>query len=210
MSKISDIRRDYTKFQFDETSAQKNPFDQFKRWLDNALEGELLEPTAFILSTSKDNRPSSRVLLLKGYDEFGLKFFTNYDSKKGNDLKCNQFASILFFWDVFERQIRIEGKVEKLDFNESNEYFQTRPYTSRIGAWASEQSRVLKSRFSLMKKVALLMLKHPIHVPLPDNWGGYRLIPDYFEFWQGRDSRLHDRIRYRNVNGKWEIDRLNP
>mgnify|MGYP001390853569 CR=1 FL=1 len=211
MKNLQDIRTDYKKNKLDSNSVLLNPLEQMKIWLDNAINSEMLEPTAFVLSTvNSDSKPSSRVLLLKGIDEKGPIFYTNYKSRKGEELANNPNASMLFFWDALERQIRIEGKIEKLTYEESDKYFQTRPYTSRIGAWASKQSAVLNSRFTLLRKVASLMIKYPVHVPLPDFWGGYRLIPEYFEFWQGRESRLHDRIRFIKIEDNWKIDRLSP
>jgi pyridoxamine 5'-phosphate oxidase len=163
------------------------------------------------LSTvSGDCKPSSRVVLLKQFDNSGFVFFTNYESQKGSDLANNPNACLLFFWDSLERQVRIEGTVEKIRPGESDDYFQTRPYTSRIGAWASVQSRQLSGRFELMKKVAVLMAKYPKNVPLPPFWGGYRLKPNSFEFWQGRESRLHDRVKYTLENTVWNVIRLYP
>ncbi len=211
MNNLEDIRRDYKKFKLDEDSVNKNPINQFNLWMENAFASESIEPTAFVLSTvNKDSKPSSRVLLLKGIDEKGLIFYTNYESRKGTELANNPNAAMLFFWDILERQVRIEGKVEKLTNAESEHYFKSRPYTSRLGAWASKQSYPLSSRFALIRKVAMLMIKYPINVPLPEFWGGYRLLPEYFEFWQGRESRLHDRIRFQNINNIWNIDRLSP
>ncbi|OGU10302.1 MAG: pyridoxamine 5'-phosphate oxidase [Ignavibacteria bacterium GWA2_35_8] len=209
---LSNLRRDYTKGSFSEKTAKENPFEQFKLWFEEVLAAEMLEPTAFVLSTStKDRKPSSRVLLLKQFDEKGFVFYTNYDSRKGKEIEENPNAAILFFWDKLERQIRIEGKIEKISEVESDKYFQTRPYTSKLGTWASEQSSPLSSRFKLIRQVAQFMAKYPVNVPLPPNWGGYRLIPDVFEFWQGRESRLHDRLQYnKNENGKWVITRLYP
>lgn len=208
---LQDIRQDYNKFKLEESSLRKNPFELFKIWMDEAITGDFYDPTAFVLSTStKDGKPSSRVLLLKGFNENGFVFYTNYESRKGEELSENPYASMLFFWDKFERQIRIEGSIEKLTTEESDEYFQKRPLASKLGAWASEQSRVLKSRFTLMRKVARLMLKYPVHVPIPPHWGGYRLTPNQFEFWQGRPSRLHDRFQYKLLNDSWDIKRLNP
>ncbi len=209
---IADIRHDYGKFKFDEHSVNKNPFEQFDIWFKDTLAGNFVDPNAFVLSTvSAESKPSSRVLLIKGYDERGFVFYSNYESHKGRDLKANSAAAMLFFWDKYERQVRIEGRIEKTSEEESLAYFQTRPYTSRLGAWASEQSEVLKSRFSLIRKVARLMLKYPFNVPLPPYWGGYRMVPEYFEFWQGRESRLHDRFAFRLKDDKsWEITRLNP
>lgn len=211
-SEIADIRHDYGKFRFDEKSLNRNPFKQFEIWFDEAVKGDFVDPNAFALSTvSSDGRPSSRILLIKGFDESGFVFYTNYESRKGNELEANQYASMLFFWDKYERQVRIEGKVERTSSEESDKYFQSRPRTSRLGAWASEQSRVLKSRFTLVRRVAQIMMKYPTHIPLPPFWGGYRLVPDRFEFWQGRESRLHDRFSYDLLpDGTWDINRLNP
>jgi pyridoxamine 5'-phosphate oxidase len=211
MEDLSNIRRDYSKFSLDINSISPDPFKQFDIWMNDALKGEFLEPTAVAVSTvNKNGRPSSRIVLLKKYNEKGFIFFTNYKSRKGNDISENDFASMLFFWDKFERQIRIEGRIEKVSQKESEEYFESRPDTSKLGAWASNQSQPLKSRFTLMRKVAGLMLKYPSKVPLPEFWGGYRLIPDEFEFWQGRESRLHDRFRYQLDGTNWKIERLSP
>lgn len=211
MEDVSQIRRDYKKNKLDEHSVPIEPFSFFDKWMQEALQGNFLEPTAFVLSTvSKDNKPSSRVLLLKGYDETGFMFYTNYTSKKGQDIESNDNVAMLFFWDQYERQIRIEGKVEKLTQEESNNYFQSRPYTSRIGAWASKQSQILKSRFTLIRAAAKYMLKYKTEVPLPEFWGGYKVKPVSIEFWQGRESRLHDRIKYIKNNDNWEIVRLYP
>jgi pyridoxamine 5'-phosphate oxidase len=208
---ISDIRRDYKKYSLNRQSLEKDPFLFFKKWLEQAIEQDFYDPTAFALSTVGENgRPSSRMLLLKGYDENGFIFYTNYKGRKGAELENNPFGSMLFFWDKYERQIRIEGKIEKISKEDSEKYFVTRPYTSRIGAWASKQSDILSSRGQLIKEAAMYMIKYPLNVPLPDNWGGYRLIPDEFEFWQGRESRMHDRFKYTLINGIWEISRLYP
>ena len=211
MEDISKIRHEYSKFSLDIDSINKNPFKQFELWMNDAVNGEFTDPTAVAVSTVNSlGRPSSRMVLLKSYDERGFVFYTNYNSRKGQELSENPFASMLFFWDKFERQIRIEGKVEKITKEESEKYFITRPYTSRLGAWASEQSKPLKSRFTLIRKVAGLMMKYPLNVPLPDFWGGFRLVPDEFEFWQGRDSRLHDRFKYTIEGTAWNIQRLSP
>ncbi|MGA2296196.1 MAG: pyridoxamine 5'-phosphate oxidase [FCB group bacterium] len=208
---ISALRRDYNKYSFNENSAVQNPFEQFQSWFRDAIDVEMLDPNAFALSTStKDGKPSSRMLLLKHFDEKGFVFFTNYESRKGRELLENPQASILFFWDKLERQVRIQGKVEIITQKESDDYFQTRPYTSRLGAWASRQSEPLKSRFTLIRQVAQLMVKYPLNVPLPPYWGGYRLIPAEFEFWQGRLNRLHDRIQYIKEKDYWKLIRLYP
>lgn len=208
---LDNLRKDYSKDSFNEKTAQKNPFEQFKVWFDDAVNFPMMEPNAMALSTvSSDGRPSSRIVLLKRYDENGFVFFTNYESRKGKELETNPYASLLFYWDKLERQIRIEGITEKISIEESDDYFQSRPYESRLGAWASKQSEVLPSRFTLIREVAKLLVKYPAKVPLPPFWGGYRLKPDMFEFWQGRPSRLHDRIRYSNRGGLWIIERLYP
>ncbi len=209
---IQSLRRDYSKGSFNEGIAKDNPFEQFKIWFEEVLNGDFLEPNAMVLSTAtKDGIPSSRVVLLKKIDNRGFVFFTNYESQKGRELSENPNASLLFYWDKLERQVRINGIVEKISSEESDEYFQTRPYLSKIGSWASKQSQTLASRFALMREVAKLTFKFPQYVPLPPFWGGYRLMPSYFEFWQGRESRLHDRISYRlQPNGIWIKQRLYP
>jgi pyridoxamine 5'-phosphate oxidase len=208
---IADIRRDYAQGSFSEAVADDNPFIQFAKWFDDATNSNLLEPTAMTLSTTGvDLRPTSRVVLLKKFDESGFVFYSNYESDKGRQIDENPQVSLLFFWDKLERQIRINGVCAKTSPEESDEYFQSRPYTSKLGAWASEQSRLLSSRFALIRRVAKLMVKYPKNVPLPPFWGGYRIKPNYFEFWQGRPSRLHDRICYRMEGEKWVKYRLNP
>lgn len=208
---ISDIRRDYKKYSLTRQSLDKDPFSLFDKWIKQAIAQDFYDPTSFALSTVGENgRPSSRMLLLKGYDENGFIFYTNYKGRKGLEIEKNPFGSMLFFWDKYERQVRIEGKIEKISKEDSEKYFVTRPYTSRIGAWASKQSEILSSRGHLIKEAALYMLKFPLNVPLPDTWGGYRLIPDEFEFWQGRESRMHDRFKYTLENNIWVIHRLYP
>lgn len=211
LDSISQLRRDFSQASFNEQNADPNPFEQFRIWFEDAIGSKILDPNAFALSTSTiDGKPSSRMLLLKSFDENGFVFFTNYDSRKGQELASNPFASLLFYWDINERQIRIEGKIVKISAEESDAYFQTRPYTSRLGAWASKQSSQLKSRYSLIKDVVKLTAKYTKTVPLPPYWGGYRMIPDRFEFWQGRPSRLHDRILYTKENENWNVIRLYP
>ncbi|HPI20507.1 MAG TPA: pyridoxamine 5'-phosphate oxidase [Candidatus Kapabacteria bacterium] len=211
IEKLFDLRRDYSTRQFNESVAKDSPFEQFKLWFDEVSTTKFLEPNAMVLSTaSKDGKPSSRVLLLKQFDENGFVFFTNYESRKGKELEENPNANILFFWDILERQVRIEGAVIKITKEESEEYFRTRPYKSRLGAWASKQSTPLKTRFTLIREVAKIMARYPLDVPLPPYWGGYRLIPTQFEFWQGRPSRLHDRIQYSLEKNIWKKIRLYP
>jgi pyridoxamine 5'-phosphate oxidase len=209
---LQSLRRDYQQGKFDETTAKDNPFDQFSQWFEEVLNANFLEPNAMVVSTvNSEGVPSSRVVLLKKFDERGFVFFTNYESQKANEIAINPNVSLLFYWDKLERQVRINGKAEKIPPEESDEYFQTRPYLSKIGAWASKQSQPLKSRFTLMREVAKLTLKFPAYVPLPPFWGGYRVVPYYFEFWQGRPSRLHDRIAYKlQSDGSWSKQRLYP
>lgn len=208
---IKSLRREYTKSSLTVKNVNKNPFKQFEKWFDEVLKSGFLEPNAMTVATaSKDGKPSARILLLKGFDESGFMFYTNYKSRKGRDLEENPYASLLFFWDKLERQVRIEGKVQKLTKEESEAYFNTRPYKSRVGAWASPQSSVIEDRNVIVKEFLKYMLKFKIHVPLPPIWGGYRLIPETFEFWQGRPNRLHDRVRYKKSKSGWKIERLAP
>lgn len=212
INNISEIRQEYTKFSLDITDVSSTPFIQFKEWFKTAIKSELFyDPTSFILSTcGKDMIPTSRVLLLKGFDENGFQFFTNYSSKKGKNLSENPNASMLFFWDKLERQVRISGIISRLNDSESEKYFNSRPYESRIGAIASEQSSELNSKVDLENKIKELKIKYPSNPPRPINWGGYNLVPNSFEFWQGRESRLHDRIIYTLNEGNWIINRLYP
>ncbi len=211
LDSISGLRRDYTRGKFDVSNAESSPFAQFEIWFNEAISAGMIEPTAMSLSTvSDDLRPSSRMVLLKKADESGFVFYTNYNSRKGKELASNPNAALLFYWDILERQVRIEGRIEKLTREESEEYFRTRPYESKLGAWASKQSEILSSRFTLIRLVVKYMKKFKRDVPLPPFWGGYRLKPDYFEFWQGRESRLHDRIAYKMIDHRWEKFRLYP
>jgi pyridoxamine 5'-phosphate oxidase len=207
---IQNLRVNYTKFKLDEKRLPDNPFALFTKWFNEILNSDITEPNAMILSTSLKNKPSSRVVLLKQYDEQGFTFFTNYDSRKGQELAQNNSAALLFYWMDFERQVRIEGKVRKISKKESAEYFNSRPLGSRYGALASEQSKVLIDRKILLERIKELKKKFGENPPLPDNWGGIKLIPNYFEFWQGRENRLHDRICYKKKKSGWEIFRLYP
>lgn len=209
---ISQLRREYNSGSFTEKNADESPFKQFEKWLEDAEETGFLDPNAVAVSTvDKTGMPTSRIVLLKSFDIKGFVFYSNYESTKGIDLNENPKACMLFFWDKLERQIRIQGSVERLTPEESDKYFQTRSFTSKIGAWASKQSRKLSSRYKLLREVAGYIVKYPIKVPLPPHWGGYRLTPEYFEFWQGRESRLHDRIVYeKSDNDKWTISRIYP
>ena len=208
---LHNIREDYSKQALSEKECDAHPIPQFEKWLNEAIRSEVNEPTAVNVATLDTNgRPSSRMVLLKEVNPQGFVFFTNYHSRKGRALEANPYAALTFFWPELERQVRIEGRVQKLDEAASDEYFESRPYTSRIGAWASEQSEVIENQAVLVKRAAVVGLKHPLHVPRPPHWGGYLVIPDCIEFWQGRPSRLHDRIRYRLHEGNWIKERLSP
>jgi pyridoxamine 5'-phosphate oxidase len=209
---LSEIRQEYTKFSLDLSDVHSSPFYQFKDWFEIAIKSNLFyDPTAFNLSTCGiDMMPSSRIVLLKSFDENGFQFFTNYLSEKGKELSENPNASMLFYWDKLERQVRINGYVEKLSPEESDKYFYSRPYESRIGAIASDQSSPLNSKSEIESKIIELKAKFPDNPPRPIHWGGYLIKPISFEFWQGRESRLHDRIQYKLKSNKWEIERLYP
>ncbi|HEV8593557.1 MAG TPA: pyridoxamine 5'-phosphate oxidase [Pyrinomonadaceae bacterium] len=209
---LADLRREYLRETLDKSSVDADPFVQFAKWMNEALASEIIDATAMVLSTvDPENRPSSRVVLLKGFDKRGFRFFTNYQSKKSRELNANPHVAIHFFWAELERQINIRGRVEKTSTEESEEYFRTRPLESRLGAWASNQSEVVASREELEHKLVEMRLRFADgNVPLPPFWGGFRLIPDRFEFWQGRPSRLHDRICYELSSGGWVISRLSP
>jgi len=209
---LAGIRRDYSHSELSEDSVSADPFAQFDRWMNDALNAELIEPTAMTLSTvGDDKRPSSRVVLLKGFDAGGFVFFTNYESQKGTQLAANPHAALHFFWPELERQINIRGAVARTSRQESEEYFRSRPFESRIGAAASKQSSTIESRDDLENRVAELREKYADgNVPLPTFWGGFRLKPDHFEFWQGRRNRLHDRICYDLIGDGWTISRLSP
>ncbi len=209
---IADLRKDYERGEFDESMAAEAPLEQFSQWLSEAIASKVPEPNAMTLATvGADGRPSTRVVLIKGFDPRGLVWYTNYRSRKGRELSGNPHAALQFHWVELERVVRIEGRVEFSDAAEADAYYASRPLASRIGAWASEQSEVLSSRAELVKRTAEMGLRHGLHPPRPPHWGGYRLIPDYWEFWQGRRSRLHDRIRYRLLeSGRWARERLSP
>lgn len=195
----------------DEISVDPDPVKQFQLWLEEALASDLREPTAMTLATADAmGRPSSRMVLLKGLDERGFIFYSNYASRKGRELSQNPQAALNFYWDVLERQVRVEGRVSKLSREASRAYFETRPYGSRLGALASPQSTVIASREALQQKLDALEEKYPEEVPLPEDWGGYVLEPLKVEFWQGRPNRLHDRLRYVKEGSGWRVERLAP
>lgn len=211
---LADMRRDYIRDGLSEEQAPQEPLALFHRWFDEAVKTEQLpvEPNAMTLATvDADGRPHCRVLLLKGLDERGFTFFSNYDSAKGEQLAARPFAAMTFFWPSLERQVRIEGRVERVTPAESDAYFQVRPLGSRIGAWASPQSRVIADRAELEALLADTERRFLNQSPTcPPHWGGYRLLPERVEFWQGRPSRLHDRLNYRLVDGRWQRERLAP
>lgn len=208
---IRDIRRQYNKSALTGSDINKNPFTQFQKWFSDSLKSGFMEPNAMILATATPKgKPSARIVLLKGLTDKGFIFYTNYKSKKGGELKNNPFASLLFYWDRLERQIRVEGKVKKITKAQSEKYFNSRPYASRIGAWSSNQSSVITGRGELDKAFMKYSKMYPEHVPLPEYWGGYILIPYEFEFWQGRANRLHDRLKYKKSSSGWKIERLAP
>jgi pyridoxamine 5'-phosphate oxidase len=208
---VANIRMNYEKGELTESAAKNSPFEQFQLWLQEAIDLPVAEPTAMTLATANARgKPSSRIVLLKGIDNRGFVFYTNYDSRKGQELSQQACASLLFFWQPLERQVRIEGVIEKVSDQESDDYYQSRPIGSRIGAWASAQSQPVTVQ-ALQSRVDQLSAKYGEAPPRPPHWGGYRLAPDYFEFWQGRPSRLHDRLVYKPSSDKaWVIERISP
>ncbi len=218
---IADLRKDYKVASLAKSDVNASPFDQFEKWLNEALAAELPEPNAMTLATvGTDQRPSTRIVLIKGFDQRGPVWFTNYESRKGRELAGNKFAALQFHWVELERVVRIEGVVEKISGEDSDAYFNSRPLESRVGAWASPQSEVISSRAVLVARAAEYAAKYMLKPPRPPHWGGYRLVPDRFEFWQGRSSRLHDRIVYSISTAntadfstpirQWKIERLAP
>lgn len=211
-SLIKNLRREYKLNKLSEETVQKTPVKQFELWFDDVVKFGLYQQNAMILATSnKKGKSTARVVLLKGFSSLGFKFFTNYSSSKGNDLSQNSEVSLLFYWAELERQVRIVGKIKKLSKTESRKYFDSRPIESRIAAWASDQSKIIPDRNYLEFQYKKFEEKFSgKKIPLPPNWGGYILVPNYFEFWQGRENRLHDRICYKKPKGQWKIFRLAP
>jgi len=208
---IADLRKSYERAELSETASSALPLEQFDRWINEALSAQLPEPNAMTLATvGADLRPSTRIVLIKGYDERGIVWFTNYDSRKGRELAGNPFAALQFHWVELERVVRIEGRVDKVSAEESDAYFNSRPLDSRIGAWASPQSQVIESRTVLVTNAAKYGAQFLLKPPRPPHWGGFRLVPERWEFWQGRKSRLHDRLRYRLDGTDWMRERLAP
>ncbi len=210
---VADLRKDYTLQGLNKADVDPNPFKQFQTWFDQALKAQLPEPNAMNLATAtKDGKPSARMVLLKNFDQRGFVFYTNYKSYKGQELANNPQAALTFWWAELERQVRIEGRVEKVSDQESDQYFYSRPLNSRLGAWVSEQSQVIKSREVLELRLQELQTHYENQeIPRPPHWGGFRVIPTVIEFWQGRPSRLHDRLNYRRLdNRSWDIERLSP
>jgi pyridoxamine 5'-phosphate oxidase len=210
---IAHLRLHYAQGSLTESDVAPDPLNQFRLWLDQAMSAELREPYAMTLATATpDGAPSARVVLLRGFDERGFAFYTNYDSRKGDDLAANPRAALVFYWAELERQVRIEGPVSKVTDAESDAYFQARPRGHRLGAWVSEQSRVIAGRAELEQELAAVEARYPDEdVPRPPHWGGYRVVPSQVEFWQGRPNRLHDRLRYRTAEGGgWIVERLAP
>jgi pyridoxamine 5'-phosphate oxidase len=208
---IADLRKSYERAELSEDASHADPLQQFEQWLTEAIAGQVPEPNAMTLATvGSDLRPSTRIVLVKGYDERGICWYTNYDSRKGQELAGNPFAALQFHWVELERVVRIEGRVEKVGAAESDAYFASRPLDSRIGAWASPQSQVIPGRTVLVTNAARYSAQFLLNPPRPPHWGGYRLVPDEWQFWQGRKSRLHDRLRYRQVGGGWVRERLAP
>lgn len=211
MNWLADMRKSYERGGLEEESAAGEPLAQFRQWFDDALAAKVAEPNAMTLATvSAQGRPSTRIVLVKDFDEHGLVWFTNYDSRKGQELGANPWAALQFHWVAMERVVRIEGEVERVSEAQSDAYYASRPLDSRLGAWASPQSQVIAHRGVLVANAAKVAATHGLHPKRPPHWGGYRLKPDAWEFWAGRPSRLHDRLRYRLVQGQWLRERLAP
>ncbi|MDP9454252.1 MAG: pyridoxamine 5'-phosphate oxidase [Actinobacteria bacterium] len=212
MPDLQSLRKEYTRAGLREADLAAEPAEQFRRWFDEALGAGLHEPNAMTVATaSPDGRPSARVVLLKGFDERGFVFYTNYEGRKGRELAENPHCALVFYWGELERQVRIEGRASRVPGEESDAYYGSRPRGSRLGAWASAQSREIESREALEERLGSLKREHEDReVPRPPFWGGYRVEPEVVEFWQGRENRLHDRLVYRSAPGGWEVVRLQP
>ena len=209
---LADLRKSYERAELDESASHGDPLKQFEQWLGEAIASQVPEPNAMTLATVASNlRPSTRVVLIKGFDAHGIVWYTNYESRKGEELAGNPFAALQFHWVELERVVRIEGQVEKVSDAESDAYFDSRPLDSRLGAWASPQSQVIEGRSVLVANAARAAAKYLLNPPRPPHWGGYRLKPDHWQFWQGRRSRLHDRLRYTlDEQQNWIRERLAP
>lgn len=209
--RIQNLREQYSRKSLLKSNVSSDALKQFSKWFNEALNAGVPEPNAMSLATaSKNAKPSVRIVLLKGFDERGFIFFTNYKSRKGKELLENPYSSLLFFWNKLERQVRVDGKIHLITPGETKEYFDTRPYKSRIGAWASPQSNVIDGRTVLAKNFLKYLVKFRDKVPVPPYWGGIRVVPEMIEFWQGRPNRMHDRIRYTKQKSGWKIERLAP
>ena len=210
--KLADLRNEYATSELLERDVLQNPLDQFEKWFNESMQAEVQEANAFTLATvNKEMQPAARIVLLKGLSNGGFTFFTNYESRKAQEIEDNPKAAMVFLWAELERQVRIEGVIEKVSEEESNDYFQNRPFGSRLGAWASKQSAVISDRIVLEENMTALEQKYnEKNIVKPEFWGGYRLKPTMIEFWQGRPSRLHDRLQFTKVNEEWKMERLSP